>query len=174
MSKFKTALSSIASKLTQVDIGGMTAYCIKSPSEAINIRSILAATDYQMGKLPPSEDDDLPVHELDESLKNIQAVVGKIRTQRQRNAAVIGLQQATAFRAIFSLVDVEGKRFVETDEEISDMLDILTLEPELIEIIEKKVGWDEFSRKKEDEAAKEAAKPKKDGPKLDEEVSPND
>ena len=158
----KDILAALAASANSVELApGFRIACIKAPSEVVNVRSIFEAVDHNLRIMPPTADDDLPVSELDENLKGIQNVVGKITTQRQRNAALIGLQQAPAFRAMLSLISPDGKSIATTTEERAEMLAAFEIDPPMIQAVELAVGWDKFDAERKAKADAEAAKAEK-------------
>lgn len=158
----KDILAALAASANSVELApGIRINCLSAPSEVVNVRAIFRAVEYYVNTLPPANGDDLPVSDLDDQLKAIQNVVGKIATQRQRNAALIGLQQAPAFRAILSLVAPDGTEYCKKPEDEQSMLRIFELHPAKIQAVEQAVGWDKFDAERKAKAEAEAAKAEK-------------
>jgi len=123
--KVLAALQSVASKMKEIDLGAkVIAYCIPEPIAKVDTEAIFEAVHHQLDTMPRSENDDLPCTFTDadkEMLENIQRLIGKISTQRQYNAALLGAQKYHPWRAMLSLIDAQGRTFCESKEEKRDM-----------------------------------------------------
>ena len=163
MSKISDALKAQAAKMQKITIvDGLECFVISRPIERLATEAIFGATNHQLEVLPPTENDALPYFPEDEDDakvgKQLTKIVGKIATQRQYQAVLIGLQTQSIWRAMLSLIDENGQYLCKDKDDKDAMLQLLEINPEIVENIEKAVGWDKY------DAEKNAATPKEDLP----------
>jgi len=165
MGKFTSALGAMTSKLRPIEIHGVTAYVISEPIEIVETQALFRS----VGVMPKAMPDDLPYDATGDdadAVKGIAKIAGKITTQRQYQAALMGLQTQKMWRALLSLVDESGKYIADNDQDAIEMLQLMRLDGSIVGQIEIAVGWDAWDADKLAKAEK-AAKDSADAPKIE-------